>query len=303
MTEKVIETPTNRIEGTVLGQRIAAPKTYSPDILVPVPRSENRTQYGIEGFEFAGFDTWNMYEVSFLLNNGFPVTAVGKLIYPSWTDFIIESKSMKLYFNSFNMTHMGDTVEEAVVNFEKTVMRDLAERLTCDFHAVNFKLFFFEDQDKAVNPIEKEHTDLFSIVDYSSLEFTAFSEDPALLKEADPQPFQIYTNNIRSNCKITHQPDWAVIYIDFVPNDKGVDLSSLAQYLVSLRDESHFHEEVCEMVYKRLLDVYDPEMLHVTMLYTRRGGISICPQRATHESMLSYNLMEPYLLCTKTLHE
>jgi 7-cyano-7-deazaguanine reductase len=305
MSEKVIETPTDRIEGTVLGQRIAAPKTYSPDILVPVPRVENRTQYGITGEEFIGYDTWNMYEVSFLLDNGFPVTLVGKLIYRSNTPFIVESKSVKLYFNSFNMEKMGPTVTDAIERFEATVRSDIAEKVGADVDDVEFRTFDFDDSLLARPPIDDiGHMDLFLLIDAEKMQFTDYSENPDILEECDDtEPLLVYTNNIRSNCKITHQPDWAVIFIEMYPNGKNVTHESLAKYLVSLRDESHFHEEVCEMVYKRLWEKFQPEDLSVAMLYTRRGGISICPQRCSNDDLLHYNLMDPKTLCEKTLHE
>ena len=308
MTSRIIETPTDKIEGTVLGQRIAAPKAYSPDILVPVPRVENRTQYDITGDEFGGYDTWNMYEVSFLLDNGLPVTAVGKLIYPSNTPYIIESKSMKLYFNSFNMHRMGKTVAEARLRFEATVRYDIAERLECSLNDVHFTTFMFEDMDAADEPVPLDwYTDLFTLVDYESMVFNDYSENPEILQEFDDtSPLEVYTNNIRSNCKITHQPDWATIFIYMQPDpetSKSITKESLAKYLISLRDESHFHEEVCEMVYKRLWEKCKPSSLHVTMLYTRRGGISICPQRFSHTHLNHTNLTRDDILCLKTLHE
>lgn len=308
MTSRIIETPTDKIEGTVLGQRIAAPKTYSPDILVPVPRVENRTQYDITGDEFVGYDTWNMYEVSFLLTNGLPVTTVGKLVYPSNTPYIIESKSMKLYFNSFNMTKMGLYPEDAIENFENTVKRDIAERIGCGTDEIGFKLFMFDQAVDAVDPVPVYwYEDLFELIDYEKMTFDDYSENPEILQEfIDVSPFEVYTNNIRSNCKITHQPDWATIFIYMQPDpdtQKSITMESLAKYLISLRDESHFHEEVCEMVYKRLWEKCKPATLSVTMLYTRRGGISICPQRVNQAYLLHENLFEPDVLCLKTLHE
>jgi 7-cyano-7-deazaguanine reductase len=53
----------------------------------------------------------------------------------------------------------------------------------------------------------------------------------------------------------------------------------LLQYLVSLRNENHFHEEICEMIFKRIYDLINPSTLIVACLYTRRGGLDINPIR------------------------
>ena len=105
---------------------------------------------------------------------------------------------------------------------------------------------------------------------------------------------------LRSNWKITHQPDWGSIYIHLKSEKQLPSHASLLRYIVSLRDENHFHEEICEMIYKRLWDQFHPDILAVTCLYTRRGGIDICPSRANRVEYLPEHLLDPEELSLKT---
>ena len=137
-----------------------------------------------------------------------------------------------------------------------------------------------------------------------SVNFQSFSENPALLvpTQSNLQEIKVATHLLRSNCKITHQPDWGSAFI-YLKGKQIPDLTSLLQYLVSIRNENHFHEEICEMVYKRLLDVFQPESLMVTCIYTRRGGIDICPVRVSSEELLPKNLINPDKLSFKLLRQ
>ncbi len=294
------ETKTDDVAGKVLGQRVSAPQVYDPNILVRVPRSENRKQYGISDDTFIGFDTWNCYEISFLLNNGFPLMFVGKLVYPSNSEFIVESKSLKLYLNSFNMEKMGISVEDATHRFINTVKHDLAVLLNINIHDVSFNLFD-DKEEKSMFSVKPD--DYSDIGEYGELcEFTSDSETPELLKEnIFNKKFKVSFRSMRSNCRVTHQPDWATVFIDY-EGDRGVDLKSLLQYLVSFRNESHFHEECVEMIFTRLNDKFLPDKLNVTALYTRRGGIDICPQRSLSFENLNFGLLQN-IMHTRTIHQ
>jgi 7-cyano-7-deazaguanine reductase len=73
-----------------------------------------------------------------------------------------------------------------------------------------------------------------------------------------------------------------------------------------MRKENHFHEEICECIYKRLHDILEPEVLFVACLYTRRGGIDINPARASsYDVLLTYaeNLGKTHKLNNKTLRQ
>ena len=114
-----------------LGQTSQYKSQYDPGLLVREPRSNNREYLNIfdDDLPFVGSDTWNAYECSFLLDNGCPVTGVVKCVYPCSSKYIVESKSIKLYFNSFNMTKIAAERDVAISSFENTASKDLTELL------------------------------------------------------------------------------------------------------------------------------------------------------------------------------
>ncbi len=287
-------------ESKYLGKSTPYPNKYSPNILVPVPRKINREIYGLEenNLPFSGADVWHAYELSFLTNKGMPVAGLMKLVYPATSPFLIESKSFKLYLNSFNMERYGDTPAEGAKTVLKIIKTDLEKILNTTvenhfFSIGNEKYFDFNDFEL----LEK-------IPGIENIEFTDFKEKYNLLKPEDTEPneIKVATHLLRSNCKVTFQPDWgsAFIYLkgNLTPNKK-----ELLKYLVSIRNENHFHEEICEMIYKRLWDKFSPDQLMVACIYTRRGGIDICPARASHEALLPKNLIDVNRLNEKLLRQ
>ena len=271
--------------GRVLGQKVSYSAQYDPSILVREPRKRNRDKYDIDeaNLPFKGFDNWNCYEVSFLLDNGYPLSGIGRLVYPCHNPYLVESKSLKLYLNSFNMSRWGKTEAEAIQKVTDTIKKDLSTLLEVP---VDFQLFFQKGNEWNPWVSFKPITDFFYA---EELDITRFDEAPDVL-EGRHCPDQIFFNNVsvpflRSNCKITHQPDWGTAYIH-IGSDHIIDMASLAKYLISFRNENHFHEEVCEMIFQRLMQKFKPVQLFVGCCYTRRGGIDICPMRATHLSLI-----------------
>jgi len=134
-----------------------------------------------------------------------------------------------------------------------------------------------------------DNLDLGDIVNLDEIDFTAFQSDSSQLKIEDTleesKEVKLKSNLLRSNCRVTNQPDWGDVFIK-IKGKKLPSAESLAKYIVSHRTVSHFHEEICEMVYKHLTDAYKPEQLMVACLYTRRGGLDINPVRASHISLL-----------------
>lgn len=268
------EIKTDRVEGTVLGQRVSAPTTYTPDILVKVPREENRKDYGIHTGEMAGYDDWYAYECSTVTTNGVPVYFGLIIRYDAESKYIVESKSLKLYLNSFNMEPLSSTVRGATQEYVNRVHKDLSALLETD---VSLMVFENDEPFEALTGVD----DLADIVDLDKLQITDYNENPDILEIYNTRTDVFWKfSGIRSNCKITNQPDWATAYIRIVGNKVPVP-ESLVKYLVSFRNESHFHEECCEMIFKRLLDVLQPDVLWVRLNYTRRGGIDINPTRFT----------------------
>ena len=258
--------------------------TYSPELLVKVPRYLNREGYGLTSDSFVGVDTWNCYEVSAITTKGQPVAGMLKIVCPSDSENHVESKSIKLYLNSFNMTRIGETGAECISVIEARVKRDLDELLDTDTTVT-----FFSNEEEGTALTFEDYTDLGDIVDLDQIDFTAFQSDASQLATEDTSEvskiIKLKSNLLRSNCRVTNQPDWGDVFIRM----KGKKLpaaDSLAKYIVSHRTVSHFHEEICEMIYKHLTDAFAPEELMVSCLYTRRGGLDINPIRASHSSLI-----------------
>lgn len=276
-------------EANVLGKQIPYPKTYCPEILVAVPRSLNREVYGITRPDelFCGYDNWHAYEASFLLDNGMPVSGILKIVYPSTSPYIVESKSLKLYLGSYHMTPMGKKHTDGIHRYTQQIEKDLSRLLetpvaTCFYSSLPEQApFDFED-----------YTILEDSLASEAIPFSVYRECPDLLDEQVCETggeLKVGSHLLKSNCKITGQPDWGSIYIH-LKGQTLPDRKALLKYIVSLRNENHFHEEICEMTYKRLWDRFHPEILTVNCLYTRRGGIDICPVRSNRPEFLPQNI-------------
>ena len=268
---------TEQIASKHLGKKSTGSESYDPTLLVAVPRSANREQYDIKNNDlpFIGYDVWHGYEFSVLTENGIPITRVLKLKYNCDNDFLVESKSLKLYLNSFNMSRFGKTVQEALEISKSLIEKDLSEKLE-----TRVEVEFLEKDSKRVEIFE-EFDNLMNFVNDTKLVVESFKEAPELLRisEANEKEYFLTFDSLRSNCRVTHQPDFGDAFI-YYKSKKHIDESSLVQYLSSFRSEYHFHEECCEMIFKRLQNLLDNnDELFVCALYTRRGGIDICPVR------------------------
>ena len=275
--------------------------TYDPELLVKIPRYLNREAYELTGKEFVGVDTWNAYEVSAITTKGQPVAGMLKIVCPASSEFHVESKSIKLYLNSFNMTRIGDTAADCIAGIEARVKRDLDELLSTET-----TVSFYSSSDEA-NPLTfVGYADLAEAADLDKVDFTSFKSDASQLEvmavSEEAIEVKVKSNLLRSNCRVTNQPDWGDVYIRIVGKNVP-SAESLAKYIVSHRTVSHFHEEICEMVFKHLTDAYKPEQLMVACLYTRRGGLDINPIRATHQSLIPDFFTDPKFTIAKTLRQ
>lgn len=293
---------TEKLASTHLGQKSKGSELYDKSLLVAVPRSENRIAYNIDdkNLPFVGYDIWNCYEVSFLTTNNVPVCGVLKIEYPCNNPSIVESKSLKLYLNSFNMTPLKETVEESTKYLLDTVQKDLSELLQTDIKVKFHKKF--TDSHSAMFPT---YTPIQDIIDLNNVKCERFNESPEILEEGvinSNSEVSVSFDSMRSNCRVTGQPDFGDVFIHW-KSDKNIDLKNLVQYLVSFRKENHFHEECCEMIYKRLWDILQPEELVVAALYTRRGGIDINPIRANKKELLDEELINIDKYTRKTIKQ
>jgi 7-cyano-7-deazaguanine reductase len=290
------------IEAKLLGKQTDYPSAYQPDILVAVPRHLNRTQYGIDDKQlpFTGFDVWHAWEAGFLTRKGLPVAGVLKIIYPANNPVIVESKSLKLYLNSFNMECLGNTPEEGAIEFKQTVQRDLSKLL----QTPDVKVELFQTQPGHLPYDFHGFKILETLHGADQVSFKHFTDSPQLLTidYERPAELRLATHLLRSNCKITHQPDWGSAFIH-IKSAVTPNFMSILQYIVSLRNENHFHEEICEMLFTRLNAAFNPEQLMVTCIYTRRGGIDICPVRASHGFLIPPSLTSHQTLSHKLLRQ
>lgn len=276
---------TDELASTHLGKKSEGSDNYNPSLLVAIPRCENRKQYNIDenNLPFKGFDIWHAYEFSALTQNGLPVTRLLKLKYSCSSKFLVESKSLKLYLNSYNMTRFGASISECLEICKNKIEKDLSEKLET---AVNAN--FIENNTERIK-IFSNFRNIMDFVDEKTLSVEKFKEAPELLSTENSQNAKSYYlmfDSLRSNCRVTHQPDFGDLYL-YYKSKKHIPEDHLVKYLSSFRSEFHFHEECCEMIYKRIFDLLDSgDELFVCALYTRRGGIDICPVRMSENCFM-----------------
>ena len=300
----------NKLVGVHLGKAGdgSAVKPYiTPDevdagLLVSVPRHLNRTGYGIEedALPFVGIDAWNSYEFSTLQKNGFPISGWLKFTYSSSTPNIVESKSVKLYLNSYNMARLI-LGKEDLHEIEAQIERDISKAVGGEVG-----VYIAVGDVDTVKPLKGDFMALEEYCNVASMSFDRYNESSDIL-EVVPSIGRYErwrAHSLRSNCRVTNQPDWGDVYIH-IKGEKAVTPESLLQYIISMRKENHFHEEIAECIYKRLYDLLQPEELLVGCLYTRRGGIDINPVRASHSSLLYQYapIIDSYNHCTKTARQ
>jgi len=271
---------------------------YNPELLVKIPRYLNREGYGLTGKEFVGVDVWNAYEVSAITTKGQPVAGMLKIVCPSDSENHVESKSIKLYLNSFNMTKIGDTAADCISGIEARVKRDLDELLDTNTTVT----FFASEFETEPLSFSDEYQDIADIAKLDDIDFTAFKSDADQLETGEGDELKVRSNLLRSNCRVTNQPDWGDVFI-YINGKEVPSAESLAKYIVSHRTVSHFHEEICEMIFAHLTERFKPEQLMVSCLYTRRGGIDINPIRATHNMLIPEFFTNPNYTIRKTLRQ
>ncbi|MBP8904603.1 MAG: NADPH-dependent 7-cyano-7-deazaguanine reductase QueF, partial [Paludibacteraceae bacterium] len=252
---------TFEIQDTLLGKKASYPERYDASLLFRIPRSENRLRYGIEDnhLPFMGVDVLNCYEVSFLTNNGLPISRMLKLIYAAESKYLVESKSLKLYLNSFNMERLGKSIDQAEQKISELIQQDLSRLLETEV-----SVSLFSQRTSEMIPFDEiRNNALIDLIPEDTLQlqkFDNYTETPSLLKAKlthHIHKYQFTTDLLRSNCRVTHQPDWGDLFV-MVETNYEIVLASVLTYLVSFRKENHFHEEVVEMIYKRFQDAFCP---------------------------------------------
>lgn len=267
----------NRLSQSGLGKPAAYTGFYDPKLLFPLVRQNKREELGIvASLPFTGFDLWTHYEVSWLNGKGKPIVAIAEIVYPCESPSMIESKSMKLYFNSFNQTKFKD-----ISNIQATISRDLSHAVGMPVQVTLTDLICTSNQ---MLHAQMEGTS----VDHLDVACTAYSVDPKLLTT---QPHivteTLCSNLLKSNCLITNQPDWGSVQIRYT--GPQIDHAGLLQYLVSFRQHNEFHEQCIERIFVDIMTYCHPQDLMVYGRYTRRGGLDINVLRTKHPVSLGEN--------------
>ena len=265
---------------------------FDPSLLNPMPRSLARDQWNIKSSDFVGYDTWHCHEATFLLNNGVPVAGTVKYVYSSDSEFMVESKSAKLYMNSFDMCKMGETYAQAIDNYENQIRTDLENVLKTpvsvkffdsgsDAHAVDAVPGYVDLTDKI--PHETVITDYEGKEEH--IKFYSLKNGEQIVSE------KFFTNALRSRCRHTKQKDTGTAYIHIITKGCEVIPETLFKQIVSLREVNEFHEFCAEKLYTSIKN--HPAVIDcaVTLLYSRRGSLDINPTRAS-----SYELLPPALI-------
>ncbi|HLD16598.1 MAG TPA: NADPH-dependent 7-cyano-7-deazaguanine reductase QueF [Coxiellaceae bacterium] len=243
------------------------PDTYTPSVLFPIARAENRTAFGIrDPWPFHGHDLWNAYELSWLDPQGKPQVALGQYVIPCTSVNLIESKSFKLYLNSFNQT-----VFTHLLHVQQTMENDLSKAAGAK---VEVQLFSVEDPALQPRPLQG------FLLDNLEITTDTYEPCPDFLSQKNLSVQEILVSHLlRSNCPVTHQPDWGTVIIRY--EGKQIDHEGLLKYIISFRKHSGFHEECVERMFQDLMTRVKPETLTIEARYTRRGGLDINPIRST----------------------
>ena len=266
----------------ILGQSTHYPKTYAPDMLYPIPRALGRANLALPADALSiGMDWWQVFEMSWLNLHGISQVAMARLAIPATSDYIVESKSLKLYFNSLNFTEFDN--QQAV---KATVEKDLSACLKTD---VTFEIFEVNIANSL--PISAPQGDCIdNALDIIGKKIAIVSDvNPSSLTVANhgasnSQLQILHSHLLRSNCPVTNQPDWGTLEIQI--DSQAIDRAGLLEYILSFRQHNGFHEQCVEQIFSDLTQVFAPKTLMVRAWYTRRGGIDINPCRVSDISLL-----------------
>jgi 7-cyano-7-deazaguanine reductase len=255
-----------------LGKPAAYKTEYDPSLLFPIPRQQKREEIGIAAgttLPFFGVDIWNAYEVSWLNMRGKPQVAIATFTVPADSPNIIESKSFKLYLNSYNQTKVASA--DALADMLRADLSD-------GFGATVSVALTMPD---AFANLRMGELDGLSL-DRLDIEVDNYEPNPSLLKADHAEALveeKFVSHLLKSNCLVTGQPDWGSVQIAY--RGAPIDHAGLLRYLVSFRDHNEFHEQCVERIFVDLLQRCAPQQLSVYARYTRRGGLDINPFRSS----------------------
>ena len=277
----------NTPEQSALGKPSAYADQYDASLLFPIARAVKRQEIGVGAQPpFFGADMWTAYELSWLNLRGKPQVALVQVVVPCETPNIVESKSFKLYLNSFNNSRFADAAEVLA-----RLRTDLSEALsrgaaTAGASSVGVKLLLPDMFDR--EPLQE--LDGLNL-DRLDIECSRYTPAPDLLNAAfDEAPVsEVLTSHLlKSNCLVTGQPDWGSVQISY--SGPQIEQEGLLQYLVSFRNHNEFHEQCVERIFMDIWTRCKPTTLTVYARYTRRGGLDINPWRTSAPGALPPNV-------------
>ena len=258
-----------------LGQQTKYAEKYDRTLLQPVPRHLNRDMLNITTTQpfTIGADIWTAYEISWLNPKGVPQVAIADVSIDFRSENLIESKSFKLYLNSFNQTQFANFDE-----VQQILQQDLQD---CAKGEVKVRLNSLTDYTQ--QPIAALDGDC---IDGLDIEIEDYAFNAELLKNCTSDNIieeTLVSHLLKSNCLITQQPDWGSLQIHYV--GKQINREQLLRYIISFRQHNEFHEQCVERIFCDLMHFSAPEKLTVYARYTRRGGLDINPYRSNFEPL------------------
>lgn len=273
-------------EQSQLGKTSAYADQYDPSLLFPLPRQPKRDEIGIQDkLPFFGADLWTAFELSWLNQRGKPQVALAHFTIPCETPNIIESKSFKLYLNSFNNTRF-DSLEAVQERLREDINEALWRGAPARLSSASVRVMapeHFETQ--RVQELEGLSLDRLDV------ECTDYSPRPDLLKadhDNPPVTETLVSHLLKSNCLVTGQPDWGSVQISYT--GAAIDQEGLLRYIVSFRNHNEFHEQCVERIFMDIMRQCRPLKLSVYARYTRRGGLDINPLRTSAPMPIPQNV-------------
>ncbi|BCT88637.1 MULTISPECIES: NADPH-dependent 7-cyano-7-deazaguanine reductase QueF [Acinetobacter] len=260
------------VEHSLLGKDTNYPTEYQPDILFPISRAPAREKYAhVEAIQ-QGKDWWHVFEISWLNTAGVPQVAIGRITLPAFSPNLIESKSLKLYFNSLNFAKF-DSKEAFITTVEKDLSKAAGAEITLDLFYVD-ELEISKPEGICIDDLTPER--LENHPDASLLSLDRHSDENIEV--------QLYSHLLRSNCPVTGQPDWGTVFIRY--QGKKPCYKSILAYIISYRQHNGFHEQCVEQMFADIWQNLKPEKLMVYATYTRRGGLDINPCRVSDSTWM-----------------
>ena len=276
-------------EQSQLGKASAYIDQYDASLLFPIPRQGKRDEIGISGpLPFLGADMWTAFELSWLNPRGKPQLALAHFTVPCETTNIIESKSFKLYLNSFNNTQFASADEVKArlrVDISEAVWRGSASLQTVPA-SIGVTLLGPDLFDR--EPVHELDGLSLDRLDIACDRYTPAPELLTVTPDEAPVSEVFTSNLLKSNCLVTGQPDWGSVQISYAGDQ--IEQGGLLQYLVSFRNHNEFHEQCVERIFMDIWTRCKPMKLAVYARYTRRGGLDINPFRTSYPAPLPRNI-------------